>query len=96
MLVQENPGDAASNCCPSRTEDSVEAGEATEGNTDAPDKVKLQTDCVSVDIRHKTQADRAKRVNFLRLQLSSMKNDGSKKTEAKKKSLMYSIKILDK
>lgn len=96
MLVQENPGDAASNSCPSRTEDSMETGEATKGDTDVPDEVKLQTNYVAVDIRHKTPAERAKRVNFLRVQLSSMKDDGTKRTEAKRRSLMYSIKILEK
>ena len=96
MLVQENPGDGASDCCPSRTEDSMETGEVTEGNTDAPDEVKLQANHAALDIRHKTKAERAERVNVLRLQLSSTKSDGSRRTEAKRRSLMYYIKILDK
>ena len=96
MHVQENPDGDASDCCPSQTEDSMETSEATKGDTDVPDEVKLQTNYVAVDIRHKTPAERAKRVNFLRVQFSSMKDDGTKRTEAKMKSLMYSIKILEK
>ena len=96
MLVQENPGDSTSDCCPSRTEGGMETGGATEGNVVAPDEVKQQANHVAVDIRHKTKAERAERVNVLRLQLSSTKSDGSRRTEAKRRSLMYYIKILDK
>ena len=61
-----------------------------------PDEVKQQANHAAVDIRHKTKAERAERVNVLRLQLSSTKSDGSRRTEAKRRSLMYYIKILDK
>ena len=74
----------------------MEGDKATEGKNDAPDKVMLQTAYGAKDIRHKPPADRAKRVTFLRMQLSTLKNDGSKRTEARRKSLLYSLSILDK
>ena len=70
--------------------------DATKGDTDVPDKVKRQANYVTVDIRHKTPAERAVRLNFLRVQLSSTKEDGTKRTEAKIRSLKYSIRILEK
>ena len=66
--------------------------DATKGDTDVPDGVSY----VAVDIRHKTPAQRALRLNFLRVQLSSTKEDGTKRTEAKIRSLKYSISILEK
>ena len=51
---------------------------------------------VAVDIRRKTPAQRALRLNFLRAQLASTKEDGTKRTEAKIKSLKYSVSILEK
>ena len=70
--------------------------DATKGDTDVPDKVKRQANYVNVDVRQKTPAERAVRLNFLRVQLSSTKEDGTKRTEAKIKSLKYSISILEK
>ena len=70
--------------------------DATKGDTDVPDEVKRQTNYVAVDIRHKTPAERAVRLDFLRVQLSSTKEDGTKRTEAKIRSLKYSISILEK
>ena len=66
--------------------------DATKGDTYVPDGVSY----VAVDIRHKTPAQRALRLNFLRVQLSSTKEDGTKRTEAKIRSLKYSISILEK
>ena len=70
--------------------------DATKGDTDVPGDVKRQTIYVTVDIRHKTPAERAMRLNSLRVQLSSTKEDGTKRTEAKIRSLKYSISILEK
>ena len=55
--------------------------DATKGDTDVPDEVKRQTNYVTVDIRHKTPAERAVRLDFLRVQLSSTKEDGTRRTE---------------
>ena len=66
--------------------------DAAKGDTDVPDGVSY----VAVDIRRKTQAQRALRLNFLRAQLASTKEDGTKRTEAKIKSLEYSVSILEK
>ena len=74
----------------------MKCDEATEGENDNPDEVMLQPAFGAKDIRHKPPADRAKRVTFLRMSLSTLKNDGSGKTEAKRKSLLYSLSILDK
>ena len=74
----------------------MKASDAIKGDTDVPDEVKLQTNYVAVDIRHKTPAERAVRLNSLRVQLSSTKDDGTKRTEAKIRSLKYSIRILEK
>ena len=60
------------------------------------DKVKRQANYITVDVRQKTPAERAVRLNFLRVQLSSTKEDGTKRTEAKIRSLKYSISILEK
>ena len=70
--------------------------DATKGDTDVPDKVKRHVNYVTVDIRQKTPAERAVRLNSLRVQLSSTKEDGTRRTEAKIRSLKYSISILDK
>ena len=70
--------------------------DAAKGDTDVPDEVKRQTSYATVDIRHKTPAERAVRLDFLRVQLSSTKEDGTKRTEAKIRSLKYSISILEK
>ena len=74
----------------------MKASDAIKGDTNVPDEVKLQTNYVAVDIRHKTPAERAVRLDFLRVQLSSTKEDGTKRTEAKIRSLKYSIRILEK
>ena len=74
----------------------MKASDAIKGDTNVPDEVKLQTNYVAVDIRHKTPAERAVRLNSLRVQLSSTKDDGTKRTEAKIRSLEYSIRILEK
>ena len=74
----------------------MKASDAIKGDTNVPDEVKLQTNYVAVDIRHKTPAERAVRLNSLRVQLSSTKDDGTKRTEAKIRSLKYSIRILEK
>ena len=66
--------------------------DATKGDTDVPGEVNY----VAVDIRHKTPAERAVRLNSLRVQLSSTKEDGTRRTEAKIRSLKYSISILEK
>ena len=74
----------------------MKASDAIKGDTNVPDEVKLQTNYVAVDIRHKTPAERAMRLNSLRVQLSSTKDDGTKRTGAKIRSLEYSIRILEK
>ena len=74
----------------------MKASDAIKGDTNVPDEVKLQTNYVAVDIRHKTPAERAVRLNSLRVQLSSTKEDGTRRTEAKIRSLKYSISILEK
>ena len=96
MLVQENLGNAAVTCCPSQTEGSVTCDEATEGKSDDPDESGQQPAFGAKDVRQQLPGDRAKRVALLKKSLSTLKIDGSGKTEARRKSIMYSLSILEK
>ena len=67
-----------------------------EKGDDEPAKSGLQPAFKDTDIRCQRPCDRAARVAEVKRSLSTLKDDGSGKTRAKIKSLLYKLKVLTK